>query len=164
MKDTTFWPKGEQLKRLAKSYKPSADKLGLEETTVTQLKYPLDEPSRQPMPAGGLFSTPEDIGKFCRMVLNGGMVQGRRYLSEAAVREMTRKQTGEAVKEGYGLGWATGNGTFGHGGAYATNMTIDARRGLVMVFMVQHAGFPRDGSKSHAAFKEAAEAQFGKSR
>jgi CubicO group peptidase (beta-lactamase class C family) len=164
MKDTTFWPKGEQLRRLAKSYKPSADKQGLEETTVTQLKYPLDDPSRQPMPAGGLFSTAEDIGRFCRMVLNGGTFQGRRYLSEAAVREMTRKQTGEAMKESYGLGWATGGGTFGHGGAYATNMTIDAKRGLIMVFLVQHAGFPQDGGKSHSAFKKAAEAQFGKSR
>jgi CubicO group peptidase (beta-lactamase class C family) len=164
MKDTTFWPKGDQLKRLVKSYKPSADKMGLAETTVTQLKYPLDDPGRQPMPAGGLFSTAADLGNFCRMVLGGGTFQGRRYLSAAAVREMTRKQTGAAVKESYGLGWATGGGTFGHGGAYATNMTIDAQRGLILVFLVQHAGFPRDGGKSHAAFLEAAKAQFGKSR
>jgi hypothetical protein len=57
-----------------------------------------------------------------------------------------------------------GDGTFGHGGAYATNMTLDGKRGLITVFLVQHAGFPQDGGKSHAVFKEAAEAQFGKSR
>ena len=45
MKDTTFWPDEEQLARLAKSYKPDADKTGLEETTVTQLNYPLDDRS-----------------------------------------------------------------------------------------------------------------------
>jgi CubicO group peptidase (beta-lactamase class C family) len=164
MKDTTFRPTATQLKRLAKSYKPTADKRGLEETTITQLNYPLEGPTRQPMPAGGLFSTAEDVGRFCQMVLNGGTYQGRRYLSAEAVQEMTRKQTGEAVKVGYGLGWATGGGTYGHGGAYSTGMTIDPGRGLITVFMVQHAGFPKDGAKSQAAFRKAAEARFGKAR
>jgi CubicO group peptidase (beta-lactamase class C family) len=157
MKDTTFWPDGEQLTRLAKSYKPNADKTGLEETTITQLKYPLSDRSRQPMPAGGLFSTARDVGRFCQMILNGGTFGGKRYLSEAAVKQMTSKQTGPGIKQGYGLGWATGGATFGHGGAYATNMTIDSKRGVITVFMVQHAGFPGDGGKSQAAFRKAAE-------
>jgi CubicO group peptidase (beta-lactamase class C family) len=164
MKDTTFRPDEAQLARLAKSYRPDADKTGLEETTITQLKYPLDDRTRQPMPAGGLFSTAGDLGRFCRMILNGGVSEGRRYLSEAAVTEMTRRQTGESLKESYGLGWSTGGGTFGHGGAYATNMTIDPRRGLITVFLVQHAGFPGDGGKSQAAFRRAAEEQFATRR
>jgi CubicO group peptidase (beta-lactamase class C family) len=164
MKDTTFRPDEAQLARLAKSYRPDAEKTGLEETTVTQLKYPLDDRTRQPMPAGGLFSTAGDLGRFCRMILNGGVSEGRRYLSEAAVTEMTRRQTGESLKESYGLGWSTGGGTFGHGGAYATNMTIDPRRGLITVFLVQHAGFPGDGGKSQAAFRQAAVEQFGSPR
>ena len=40
-------------------------------------------------------------------------------------------------------------------------MTIDTQRGLITVFMVQHAGFPRNGDQSYGAFKQAAEAQFG---
>jgi len=48
----------------------------------------------------------------------------------------------------------------GHGGAYATNMQIDRRRGLVLVWMVQHNGFPGDGAKSQDAFKQAAIAAF----
>ncbi len=37
MKDTTFWPTEEQVKRLAaKSYKPGKDNKGLEETTIGQ--------------------------------------------------------------------------------------------------------------------------------
>ena len=53
MKDTTFWPADGQLTRLVKAYKPDAKKTGLEETTVTQLRYPLDDRSkRYPMPAG----------------------------------------------------------------------------------------------------------------
>ena len=164
MKDTTFWPSADQLKRLAKSYKPNKDKTNLEEITIGQLKYPLSDRTRQPMPAGGLFSTAADVGRFCQMVLNKGVFKGKRYLSEAAVKEMTSKQTGAAVKAGYGLGWSTGGGSFGHGGAYATNMTIDPKRGLIAVFMVQHAGFPGKGGQSHAAFRKAAEEQYGRSR
>jgi CubicO group peptidase (beta-lactamase class C family) len=83
MKDTAFWPDKDQIARLAKSYKPNADKSDLEETTVTQLLYPLDGWKRQPMPAGGLFSTARDIARFCQMVLGRGAIGRRRYLSEA---------------------------------------------------------------------------------
>ena len=161
MKDTTFWPDEAQLTRLAKSYKPNTQKNGLEATTIGQLQYPLDDRKRQPMPAGGLFSTVEDIGKFCRMMLNKGTMDGKRFLNEDTVAEMTKKQTAESIKDGYGLGFSTGEGSFGHGGAFATNMTIDTKRGLVTVFLVQHAGFPGDGGKSYGAFKQAAEKAFG---
>ncbi len=42
MKDTTFWPNEEQLKRLAKSYRANKDN-GLEMLTVGQLQYPLND-------------------------------------------------------------------------------------------------------------------------
>jgi CubicO group peptidase (beta-lactamase class C family) len=161
MKDTTFWPSEEQVTRLAKAYRP--DKNDLAETTIGQLKYPLsDRSKRYPMPAGGLFSTAGDVCRFCQMVLNGGTFDGKRYLSEEAVKQMTSKQTGDAVKAGYGLGWSAGGDNYGHGGAFATNMNIDAKRGLITVWMVQHAGFPGDGGKSQGAFRKAADEQFGK--
>jgi CubicO group peptidase (beta-lactamase class C family) len=116
------------------------------------------------MPAGGLFSTASVVGRFCQMVLNGGTFEGKRYLSEEAVKTMTSKQTGDAVKEGYGLGWSTNGGVIGHSGAHATNMTIDAKHGLIAVFMVQHAGFPKDGNKSLGVFRKAAEERFGGAR
>jgi len=164
MKDTTFWPDEGQLARLAKSHRLNADKSDLEETTVTQLEYPLNDRKRQPMPAGGLFSTAGDVGRFCQMILGGGMYQGKRYLSDAAVAEMTRKQTGDSIQTGYGLGWSTGAGTFGHGGAYATNMTIDPKRGLITVFLVQYTGSPRNGDQGRAAFNKAVEGLFGSAR
>jgi CubicO group peptidase (beta-lactamase class C family) len=164
MSDTTFWPSKEQLARLAKSYKPGPGRKGLEETTIGQLTYPLDSRNRQPMPAGGLFSTAADIAKFCRMMLGGGVLEGRRILSEAAVKEMTRKQTAPTIKEGYGLGWSVNDSTFGHGGAFSTNMRVDRERGLVLVFLVQHAGFPGDGGKSKDAFTRAALEKYGKAK
>jgi CubicO group peptidase (beta-lactamase class C family) len=152
MKDTTFWPNEEQLKRLAKSYKPNAAKDGLEETKIGQLQYPLNNRKRQPMPAGGLFSTASDVAKFCQMMLNGGKIGMVRFLSEDAVKQMTTKQTGDEVKENYGLGWSVNGNGYGHGGAYATNMSVDTKRGLITVWMVQHAGYPGDGGKSHGVF------------
>jgi CubicO group peptidase (beta-lactamase class C family) len=162
MKDTTFWPNEDQLARLAKSYKPSNDKKNLEETTIGQLTYPLNDRKRQPMPAGGLFATASDVGRFCQMILNGGEFKAKRCLSNDALAQMTTKQTGDALTVNYGLGWSTG-ATVGHGGAYSTNMTIDLKRGLIMVWMVQHAGFPENGGKSQDAFRKAAEAKFGNS-
>ena len=112
MKDTTFWPTEEQVKRLAKSYKPGKDNKGLEELQITYLHYPLTDPKRQPMPAGGLFSTAADVAAFCQMLLNGGTHAGKRVLSEDAVRQMTSTQTGDLLNKGkgengYGLGLST---------------------------------------------------------
>ena len=161
MKDTTFWPTKEKLTRLATPHKPNAAKTGLETNSISQLRYPLDGPGRYPMPAGGLFSTAADVAKFCQMVLNGGELNGKRYLSAKAVKEMTSRQTPASLKENYGLGWSAG-ATPGHGGALATNMSIDPARGLVFVWLVQHAGFPGEGAKAQGAFKKAAEEQFAK--
>ena len=73
MKDTTFWPSEAQVKRLASATADKA-KSGLEATTIAQLKYPLSDRKRQPMPAGGLFSHRDR----CRPLLPDG--SGRRRL------------------------------------------------------------------------------------
>jgi CubicO group peptidase (beta-lactamase class C family) len=165
MKDTCFRPNPEQLRRLAKSYKPNAAQTGLEETTIGQLKYPLDTATRQPMPAGGLFSTATDLSLFCRMILGGGEFGGKRYLSEKSLHQMTSSQTGP-LPEGYGFGWSTDRkpgAPFGHGGAYSTNMQIDPTRQLVMIFLVQHAGWANNtGNQVLSAFQQAAVRAFGK--
>jgi len=143
MVDTTFHPTTAQVGRLATAYRAKEDKSGITPVRIPQLKYPLDGPGRYPMPGGGLFSTADDCSRFCRMVLGGGAFEGRRILSEAAVDEMTKRQTPQAVKESYGLGFTVGaDGTCGHGGAFATNMSIDRGRGLAVVWLVQDAGSP----------------------
>ncbi len=143
MKDTTFMPTAAQLERLATAYRAKADRTGLEVARIAQLKYPLDGPGRHPVPGGGLFSTAEDCGRFCRMLLGKGMFEGRRILSEAAVTELSRRQTPEGVKENYGLGFnVNGDGSFGHGGAYATQLTVDPARGIGICWLIQDAGTP----------------------
>jgi CubicO group peptidase (beta-lactamase class C family) len=159
MKDTTFWPKGEQIERLAKAYKPSG-KTGLEETPIGQLKYPLDDPERQPMPAGGLFSTAQDLSIFYRMVAQGGTYQGKHILSPESLKQMTMKQTGD-LPQSNGLGFTTGGGRIGHGGAYGTNSSYDPEHNLITIFLVQHAGWTDEGKKILPTFQKTATELFG---
>ena len=53
---------------------------------------------------GGFYSTVEDLFPWYQMLLNGGHLGGIRYLSETAVRELTRKQTGDVKPAGHGPG------------------------------------------------------------
>ena len=160
MNDTTFWPNQEQQARLAKSYKPNAAKDGLEELPVGQLLYPLDSRERFPMPAGGLFSTANDLSLFYRMMANGGTFNGVRILSEKAVQTATSDQSGEA-KSNYGFGFGTDGKSFTHGGAYGTNSRYDRENKLVTVFLVQHAGWSGDGKNILPTFQKAATAAYG---
>ncbi len=140
MSDTTFFPTPGQLARLAKTYTTKDDKTALVETPIRYLTYPLNARSRQVAPGGGLFSTARDLARFCQMLLNGGVYEGKRYLSSESVRAMTTKQTGEAIISRYGFGMsASPDGTeFGHGGAYNTFMTVD--HGEIRIFLVHQAG------------------------
>jgi CubicO group peptidase (beta-lactamase class C family) len=141
MKDTTFWPTSEQIGRLAKSYKLDTHVNDLSEQPVDQLTYPLDDRQhRYPMPAGGLFSTAADLSIFCRMILNGGMLDGKRYISESSLHQMTTEQNGGLGKTSYGFGWSISASGFAHGGAYKNAMEIDTVKGRILIFMVQQHG------------------------
>jgi CubicO group peptidase (beta-lactamase class C family) len=92
------------------------------------------------MPAGGLFSTAEDVSKFCRMILNGGVLNGKRYLSPQALHAMTITENMGLGKTDYGFAWSITKSGFGHGGAYKNAMNIDTTTGRILVFMVQQQG------------------------
>ncbi len=49
-------------------------------------------------------------------LFSGRTLLAKRILSDASVKEMTTRQTGEDIPQSYGLGWSTGGGVFGHGG------------------------------------------------
>jgi len=152
MVDTTFWPTTAQLQRLATSYQTVNNNLAA--YYINQLYYPLsDTTHRFAMPAGGLFSTASDVAKFCQMFLNGGVYNGVRYLSKAAVQRMTSKQTGDLVSTNYGFGWGVSGADFSHGGAYKTNMDVNLQLGLVRIFMVQQGSdWPNNGNNILGSF------------
>jgi uncharacterized protein YbbC (DUF1343 family)/CubicO group peptidase (beta-lactamase class C family) len=83
----------------------------------------------------GLFSTADDLGRFCRMLLAGGSLGGRQYLSAASVSAMFAPNgLGEATR---GLGWDMASGysrtlgsffplgSVGHTGFTGTSIWMD---------------------------------------
>ena len=87
------------------------------------------------------------------MFANGGTFDGKRLLSERAVRDMTTPQPGNP---GYGLALSVSPEQFGHGGAYGTDSRYDKKHGLIMIFLGQHAAWPAGGERALGAFQKAA--------
>jgi CubicO group peptidase (beta-lactamase class C family) len=96
------------------------------------------------------------MARFYRMLLGGGQLEDKRYLSEAAVKALTSRQTPPDLPQSYGFGLSVSDNTFGHGGAYSTNSFADTERGLILIWLVQHAGFPGEGGKAQGVFKQTA--------
>lgn len=86
MSDTAFSVPGDKLARLATSHQRRDGKL-------VEQPNPATTPP-QVRGDSGLFSTASDYGRFLRMLLNGGELDGRRVLSAATVREMSTNQIG----------------------------------------------------------------------
>jgi CubicO group peptidase (beta-lactamase class C family) len=124
------------------------------------------------MPSGGLFSCAEDVYRFYGMILRGGEAEGTRIVSAAAIQQMTTPQVGD-LPTGFtpgctwGLGWclvrqpqgvtaALSPGSYGHGGAYGTQVWVDPVRGVVTVLMIQRSDLGNsDGSAIRKALHEA---------
>jgi CubicO group peptidase (beta-lactamase class C family) len=163
MKDTTFHPDDAHRARIARTYKMDED---THELVPGYNPFVTSDASVQhmPEPAGGLFSTAADMGRFYAMVANGGELDGKRILSEKAVKDMLTPVSAGGKQLNYACGWmhntetqrvcsAMPVGSHGHGGAFATNGWIDPSSGLVTVFMVQNVLVP-DGSKPRDAFQK----------
>ena len=169
MKDTTFYPSAESLKRLASNYDRKNGKLV---AVGTPLMGP-PEGARFPVPAGGLYSTGPDLTRLYRAMLLGGELEGARVIGNKALAEMTRLQTGDLPcgfvdGMGFGLGWAhvrepkgvtamLSPGTYGHGGAFGTQAWIDPKRDLFVVLLIQRVGLGNgDASPMREALQKAA--------
>ena len=115
------------------------------------------QPQRWQSGGGGMVSTAADYARFLQMLLQGGTLDGHRYLGPQTVRAMTADQLG-TVKPGpyylpgagygFGLGvavrtsagvapYAGDVGDWYWGGAGGTYMWVDPARDLVVVFMMQ---------------------------
>ena len=140
MSETTFWPSEAQVARLAGAYGPNKEKNGYARGGLGFLTKPLsDHVHRYPEAAGGLFSTTHDIFRYGLMLANDGELDGKRYLSDAAMQELRKEQTG-TTKVNYSLGYHLRNGMFGHDGAYGTDLSVNPKTGMVAIFMVQCSG------------------------
>jgi uncharacterized protein YbbC (DUF1343 family)/CubicO group peptidase (beta-lactamase class C family) len=93
----------------------------------------------------GVFSTASDLSRFCRMLLAGGQLGGRRYLKEATVKAMFAPHViGESTR---GLGWDISSpysrtlgayfpmGSVGHTGFTGTAIWMDPATGVYMILL-----------------------------
>src|SRR6185436_18348322 len=92
MKHTTFYLTPELRTQLVTAYAKNKE-TGLLEPVPPRPEFgPRDRP---PQGNGGLYSTALDYARFCQMLLNGGSLGGRRYLSASAMKFLTTPQTGD---------------------------------------------------------------------
>ncbi len=153
MADTRFFPTPADMKRVALTYGKKDGKL--EAGPFGLVGLPANP--KHPIPAGGLISTAADQAKLYRAMLQKGQLNGKRVLSEKAVAEMTRNQTGDIEPAGFvpgmsfGYGWAVvkepkgvtamlSPGAYGHGGAFGTQGWIDPKQDVFVVLMIQRTG------------------------
>jgi CubicO group peptidase (beta-lactamase class C family) len=161
MTDTTFYPTPEQRERAAVTYDIKDGRLVPAANTVLELPA---TGARYPVPAGGLYSTAADLAKLYQLMLNRGTRGNIRFLSEKAIADMTSVQTGDLKTGfvdgmGFGFGWgvvrkpqgvteALSPGSYGHGGAYGTQVWIDPAKDLFTVLLIQRNGLKNaDGTE-----------------
>ncbi len=162
MVDTGFQVRDGQGHRLASCYQPTkAGGIEIQDDAATSGFL---RPAAFISGGGGLVSTAPDYLQFCRMLANGGSLNGHRYISRKTIDLMTanhlpggvdlpalsRSLFSEAAYDGvgFGLGFATttrasrtlmpgSNGDYFWGGAASTFFWIDPEEDLIGIFMTQ---------------------------
>lgn len=162
MKDTGFHTPESKWGRLASCYALIPGGKTVLQDDAEQSRY--REPPKMCSGGGGLVSTASDYMQFCRMLLNGGELDGHRFVSPKTLQLMTLNHLpggreliecsqslfSEAIFSGlgFGLGFAmtidvarTQNmgslGEYFWGGMASTAFWIDPKEDLAVVFMTQ---------------------------
>jgi CubicO group peptidase (beta-lactamase class C family) len=107
---------------------------------------------------GGLLSTTGDYARFLQMLLNGGAVEGKRFLSPKTVAFMTSDHLGDGIVPGpyylpgpgygFGLGFAVRRtagiapdegsvGDYTWNGVGGTHFWVDPKEDMFVLFMIQ---------------------------
>ena len=169
MNDTAFYVPSDEIERFTSCYQPETQGSGLrlqdDGRESTYAKPPMLESG-----GGGLVSTAHDYLRFCRMMLNGGVLDGVQILSPKTVALFSLNYLPDAreiadmalpgmfSESGYaGVGFSLGCGVnvnvaktrlpgslgeYFWGGAAATAFWIDPKEELTVVFMTQVIGSP----------------------
>jgi len=163
MKDTSFVVPASKVSRLAEPLK-------IDPTTGGPMMVMLDVTRATGNDSGGagMSTTADDYLRFCQMLLNGGTLDGKRYLSRTTVALMTSDhlgpkvatpvQPGEVlmgvqgytfglgfmVRQGPGIAGVHGSeGDFAWGGLGGTFFWVDPKEQLIGIMMAQTPGAVR---------------------
>jgi|LauGreDrversion4_2_1035121.scaffolds.fasta_scaffold01555_6 CubicO group peptidase (beta-lactamase class C family) len=154
MKDTTWWVASNNMGRLAESLDSDGQKAAM----LKSYRQSYDPSGKSYFKGGaGLVGTASDYLRFAQMILNGGELDGRRYLSRKTVEFMLSQHTtgmggstigttgpgygfglGFGVRLDEGMGWIPGSkGDAMWAGAWGTSFWIDPKEKLVGILMAQ---------------------------
>ena len=154
MTDTAFWVPAEKTSRIAEAY----DADPLKEKMLKAYRISADPSGKSYFKGGaGLVGTAEDYLKFAQMMVNGGELDGKRFLSSKTVDFMlsdhTKGMGGSTISTtgpGYGFGLGFGvrldqgmayvpgsPGDAMWAGAWGTSFWIDPKEQLVGILMAQ---------------------------
>jgi CubicO group peptidase (beta-lactamase class C family) len=154
MSDTGFLPSAEKKARIAET-------VGDGQTRF--LGEPQDYLSRQlggVAGHAGLFCTAADLASFCRMMLSGGGLAGKKVMEERTVFQMTAPYFSRGGKVVRGLGWDIASPfssprggffsrwSFGHTGYSGTSIWIDPEADLFVILLTTRLDFRKKSAFS----------------
>ena len=106
----------------------------------------------------GIFSTARDLARFCQMLLNEGLLDGKRVLNVESVRKMISRQSPLGKKNIRGLGWDIQSSysslkgsyfspdSYGHTGFTGTSLWIDPNIQTFVVLLTNRVHPNRQGN------------------
>ena len=139
MKDTGFYVPEEKHDRFCGVYAISNDSLIQPERMKEGFKKPVTLFSG----GGGLVSTMDDYLNFCKMLLNGGALNGVQIIKEPTAQLIVTNQLPEGMKyegtKGYGLAGSVNleTGVYSWSGAASTQFSIDAKNKMIILSFAQ---------------------------
>jgi CubicO group peptidase (beta-lactamase class C family) len=162
MQETGFWLPLEVTRRLPSYYMTNFEtgQLALQAVSTPE---EWAQPPVFPSGAGALISTVDDFLAFARLLLNRGVHDGTRLLSERSVDLMTANHLtpeqaagGGPILNGRGWGFGVGvvtapdaewpvPGRYGWAGGYGTGWFNDPHRGVIAIAMTQVSDFLWNG-------------------
>ena len=151
MHDTMFNPPASPVSRIAPTEPCTPFGWPCGGPGATMLRGVVHDPTARRMGGvaghAGLFSTAADLAIFCRMLLSGGTVSGRRILAPLTITRMTSSAMPAGLMITRGLGWDIDSsfssnrgdllplGSFGHTGFTGTSLWIDPSTRTFVIFL-----------------------------
>jgi CubicO group peptidase (beta-lactamase class C family) len=160
MNDTWFYLPKDKAQRLVSLQTPKNGKWVRYPVTFYDPDFPVNGVKQWFSGGAGLSSTAKDYATFLQMYLNGGELNGTRFLSRSTIRTIMADQTGSLWDENgekyYGLAFSVvtqkgqdhgglgSAGTFGWGGYFSTEYFADPKEKTIGIFMKQTQGAEND--------------------
>ena len=164
MASTTFWPTDRQLAHKIELYRIEKDKPAEWQEQQPAMQRPYNDDRVFPSAGAGLWTTARDQLKFYKMLMNLGVGDnGVRILKEETVKSILAVSTRPKGLGGYSLGRSAPeedgeDASFGHGGAWNTNCSLNWHKKQLKLLAVQYVG--GGASQLTGAYHEAAAAFF----